>query len=80
MEQVEGAAACGEPASEQPPVTTCGPMERGAHRGPVLEELQPREGPVLERFVQDCLQWEGPHAGAGKRARRRERQRWSITN
>ena len=53
-----------------------GPM---VHRGPALEQfipegLQPLEGtragawggPTLEKFVKDCLLWEGPHPGAGE--------------
>ncbi|KAK4832829.1 hypothetical protein QYF61_025817, partial [Mycteria americana] len=40
-------------------------MER-SHAGAVCEELQPVEGPTLEKFVKDCISWEGPHAGAGE--------------
>ncbi|KAM9590860.1 uncharacterized protein ACIBXB_005909 [Morphnus guianensis] len=40
------------------------PVER-THAGAVRGELQPVEGPTLEKFVEDCLPWEGPHAGAG---------------
>ena len=30
---------------------------------------------TLEKFVMNCLLWEGRHAGAGKSVRRKERQR-----
>jgi len=38
-------------------------------KGPTLEQsLKSRtacEGLMLEQFMEDCLPWEGPHAGAG---------------
>ena len=37
----------------------------GTHAGAV-QELQPVEGPTLEKSVEVCLLWEGPHTGAGE--------------
>jgi len=34
------------------------------HVGVVCEELQPVGRTQWEQFVEDCLLWEGPHAGA----------------
>ncbi|PKU42378.1 hypothetical protein llap_7316 [Limosa lapponica baueri] len=39
-------------------------------KGPMLEQFvkncSPSEGCVLEKFVEYCLLWEGPHDGAGE--------------
>lgn len=40
------------------------------HTGTVWKELQPVEGLMLEKFLQDCLPWEGSHTGAGEREER----------
>jgi len=31
-----------------------------------LKGCSPWEGVMLQNFVEDCLLWEGPHAGAGE--------------
>lgn len=40
-------------------------------KAPTLEQFMknccPREGLVSEKFMEDCLSWERPHAGAGRR-------------
>ena len=57
--------AC-DPVLEQASGNTCGPMERGAHAGTVCEELQPWEGLTLDKFMEDCLPWKGPHSETGE--------------
>jgi len=32
-----------------------------------LKDCSPREGLVLEKLMENCLLWEGPHAGAGEK-------------
>ena len=31
-----------------------------------MKDCSPWEGLTLEKFVEDCLLWEGPHGGAGE--------------
>ena len=31
-----------------------------------MKNFSPGEGPTLEKFVEDYLQWVGPHTGAGE--------------
>jgi len=31
-----------------------------------VKNFSPWEGLTLEKFMEDCLQWEAPHAGAGE--------------
>ena len=50
---------------EQPVPEGLYPVE-GTHAGAVREQLQPvGRDSTLEKFVENCLQREGPHAGAG---------------
>ena len=34
-------------------------------KGPTLEQFM-KDCSLLEKFVEDCLPWEGPHTGAGE--------------
>ena len=57
----DGRDSVGKPALEQC-VAEDRPAER-THTREVCEELQPVEL-TLEKFVKNCLPWEGPHGGA----------------
>ena len=37
-----------------------------------MKNRSPREGPTLEKFVEDSLPWVGPHAGAGEECEEEE--------
>jgi len=41
------------------------PLEE-TYDGVVCEELQPMGRLMLEKFVENCLQWDTSHAGAGE--------------
>ena len=45
---------------------TCDPAGDPRWSSLLLKDCTPREGLILEKFVEDCLLWEGPHAGAGE--------------
>lgn len=59
------AVACDKPIQEQASGRNIGPL------GPNLKQsvpkgLHPREGPMLEQLVKDCILWKGPHVGKGE--------------
>lgn len=31
-----------------------------------MKKYSPWKGPMLEKFVKDCIPWEGPHARVGE--------------
>jgi len=47
---------------------------RGAHAGVVHEEMQPMEGPTLEKLMKYYIPWEDPTLEQGKSVRRRGRR------
>ena len=70
----------GGPTLEQPVPEGLHPVE-GNHSGAVCEELQPMEGLMLAKFVENSLPWEEPSSWSKGRVlgvlplRRKERQR-----
>jgi len=71
LEQVDEPKRCCDPV-ERPCYSrlSAGPVEpwRGAHTGAGLLAglVTPWEGPMLEKFMEDSVLWEGPHVGAGE--------------
>jgi len=59
------------PTPEQPVPEALHPMKM-THSGAVREELEPMERRMLEKFVQNCLPWVEPHAGAGEECEEEE--------
>jgi len=53
-------AACGADHGE-----AAVPLQPREVHGGADPHLQPGENPAPEQFVEDCVPWEGPHAGAG---------------
>jgi len=44
---------------------TCDPVGDPRWSSLSLKDCTPWKGPTLEQFMDNCLLWEGPHAGAG---------------
>ena len=42
------------------------PLQPREVHGEEIPTCSPREGSTQERFMKDCIPWEGPHSGAGK--------------
>lgn len=68
MHVLKESATCGEPALEQAPVMTCGPVERGAHTAEgFLAATAVCGEPTLEQSIPEGLHpVEGTHIEAAR--------------
>jgi len=44
----------------------CEPRRKGLTLGQFMNNSSPQKGLMLEKFVEHCLPWVGPHAGVGE--------------